>query len=1721
MRTSTYLFLIIYGLTGLLARTEASVPDSLRAKQTALEFLNSQTLKKSSTTDQLTTIYASSDTTPNPVYLFDNDAGGFVLVGQGRDEMRVAGYSAEGQLKTGSLSPAFRAIIRFYEEIDLSGNQALSTAKGSVAPMLEEEGIRWDQTTYYNQSCPYDADEGQYTYAGCVAVAMGQIMRYHKHPASGSGSHSYTHPDYGELSVDYSAATYNWSNMPGELTSPNPDVADLLYHCGVAVNTQYTSVFSLGSGGHTSMVAGAFSEYFQYPGARWAPEDNFATVEEYHGMLQNELDQGRPVFYVLRGEAGHTVVCDGYDGDYFHINFGWSGSENGYFLLSGVQSISIYDFGFLGDAVTGISPNPVACNEADSLALVALYQATDGANWTRSDNWLTARVKDWYGVDVIDGRVVHLLLHGNNLTGNIPPELGDLTELTNLNLGSNSLSGSIPQEMGDLRKLLRLTLGFNQLSGELPEGIGLNQGMISLDLAYNNFEGSLPEQVGQLTNLKYLQLQNNRFTGTIPPGIINMSGLQMLNLSTNGLSGELPEDIGNLTGLKEFLINENLFTGQFPASVANMTNLRAFDIANNRFEGPLPPAIGTFDFLSILKLNNNRFTSLPAEIGQLSNLSILSIYNNRLDSLPPEIGELINLKLLNLSRNHLKSLPPQIGNLNQLKTLQLDHNQLTQLPGEMGNMQELAVLTLNHNQLTELPYEICQLNDLYHLKINNNHIQRLSRSLSQLKSLVTLEADTNQIAGPLPELAHLDMNEFFLRENRLVFSDLFPAGLPDDTDYSDNYSFFYMDQQQVPLREVNWRLEPGDSLAIDIRQISRLSDTSNQYTWYENGSHHSTGPVLRLNETNFSDSAYFHCAITNPHYTRLELTTDSIFVFKQTKAGTPDNPLISGFIPSKKVADDTVVLRHPDGLRGEVYWEASLDSVTWEKLDEGMSQVPVSENIMDISGNALTIRPNQKAVYRYVVEEENCPPLYSDTIHVPRWSSQLLLDTVVNASAGELTVNAPGIELVIPQGLSDDDFRLTIEKINTPPASPDTVAMGQVFDVKLSCGNRFDRNILVKIFPEEMELIPENIHRYAGVWYDENQGAWRPYEEGNFSLEDTCFSFETDHLTKLSYWEQLTTGGFDYKFVKDRVTVYYKSSLVALSPLYDKHQTHQDYHAPAGDPEYETPWMVQDAAHYTDQVMTAFTEEGLEVPDQIAVYIDLIEGYGEVGLMAMLNGYLTISQNIENPELLRRVIAHEYMHYTQDYYISAHAGNLFWMEANGHTADRMVWDDQILPVSESEKYLLDGRDNPKASIFASLANSWDYWDKGIITQNLTGNMEFCYLAGCFIHYMRSYRNGTKLSPSGLLKETSLTGTWKEYLDGFITNNLQSNIGEEFHQYVRYLFGGNKENFSLISHQGDPFKFLHQAPAEFIDKTLINLPEESDSLPVQKEKLQVDLPHLSAKVEQLYNMTTNRSVCVNYKRNHTDTANIRVYLATWNADQEEMQLEDISQVDSSFFFIEAATEENVTSRQNQAYLLMVNKSKDEAITADYELEITPVADFSFTYVLTLDRMDNYMSAEIHNMSNGEKQALSLSFTYPVLTEEKVVTDSSVTVTVYGEGTNGAQITQTTHYNFLNGNFQTSQNYVSHTADYNFETNLSLSLKDIFFRPTDPDFVSQGGGTFISTTSTTQQARSKITGISFDYYYQDTSPGGNNEIDTYHYTGTEWPAEPEVRIQLQVK
>ncbi|MCK4344242.1 MAG: SBBP repeat-containing protein, partial [Bacteroidales bacterium] len=159
---------------------------------------------------------------------------------------------------------------------------------------------------------------------------------------------------------------------------------------------------------------------------------------------------------------------------------------------------------FIGaDELTGL--------QIDSLALVALYDSTNGAGWINSSNWLLGNVSTWYGINFSGNRVTEISLSNNNLTGTIPTEIGNLINLTSLILNVNELSGSIPSEIGNLINLSQLVLSSNQLSCSIPSEIGNLTNLAYLGLNYNQLSGSIPTEIGSLTNLTSLGLSNNQF----------------------------------------------------------------------------------------------------------------------------------------------------------------------------------------------------------------------------------------------------------------------------------------------------------------------------------------------------------------------------------------------------------------------------------------------------------------------------------------------------------------------------------------------------------------------------------------------------------------------------------------------------------------------------------------------------------------------------------------------------------------------------------------------------------------------------------------------------------------------------------------------------------------------------------------------------------------------------------------------------------------------------------------------------------------------------------------------------------------------------------------------------------------------------------------------------------------------------------------------------------
>jgi Leucine-rich repeat (LRR) protein len=266
--------------------------------------------------------------------------------------------------------------------------------------------------------------------------------------------------------------------------------------------------------------------------------------------------------------------------------------------------------------------------EEDSLALVDLYNSTNGDSWTNNTNWLSGPINIWYGVTVSGGRVTRLNLYSNNLSGTIPSSIGNLTSLTLLFLRSNNLTGSIPSSIGNLTNLTGLDLADNQLTGSIPSSIGNLTNLTGLDLADNQLTGSIPSSIGNLTYLDYLYLYNNQLTGSIPSEIGNLTGLDYLYLAVNQLTGSIPSSIGNLTNLKELCLYNNDLSGSVPSEIGNLTYLDYLYLYNNQLTGSIPSELANLSLIYDMRLNNNDFEDLP-DISGLRWLRKLYIQNNK------------------------------------------------------------------------------------------------------------------------------------------------------------------------------------------------------------------------------------------------------------------------------------------------------------------------------------------------------------------------------------------------------------------------------------------------------------------------------------------------------------------------------------------------------------------------------------------------------------------------------------------------------------------------------------------------------------------------------------------------------------------------------------------------------------------------------------------------------------------------------------------------------------------------------------------------------------------------------------------------------------------------------------------------------------------------------------------------------------------------------------
>ena len=405
-----------------------------------------------------------------------------------------------------------------------------------------------------------------------------------------------------------------------------------------------------------------------------------------------------------------------------------------------------------------------------------LLQVRDAVAGPEGLNWSVDRsIREWDGV-VVGGsplRVIELRLSSRSLRGQIPVELGKLTELMVLDLTQNELTGRIPTELARLTRLRELNLGANDVTGALPAELARLNSLERLNLWENRLTGEIPAELGQLSSLDSLSLNDNRLTGEIPVELSRLAQLEVLSLYKNELTGAIPPELGQLGALSALWLDENNLQGEIPVELGQLTKLTSLSLSKNKLTGAIPPELGQLSQLRFLILNQNELTgAIPAELGRLIYLTTLSLERNRLSGeIPPTLGQLSNLTSLLLSENGLTgAIPPELGGLFRLITMSLGHNRLSgDIPPALGRLSNLTGLYLSENRLTgEIPPELAGMTKLIAMSLDHNQLTgEIPRELGELSNLGSLMLSHNRFTGCIPN-----------RVLRITYNDFHLAGLP-------------------------------------------------------------------------------------------------------------------------------------------------------------------------------------------------------------------------------------------------------------------------------------------------------------------------------------------------------------------------------------------------------------------------------------------------------------------------------------------------------------------------------------------------------------------------------------------------------------------------------------------------------------------------------------------------------------------------------------------------------------------------------------------------------------------------------------------------------------------------------------------------------------------------------------------------------------------------------
>ena len=307
-----------------------------QAQQQAYSFWGKQMPQKAKAKSRTATTASPSDA----YYVFNNDAGGFVIIAGDDAVTPVLGYTSTGSFDAENLPDGLKDLLKSYErQIAALGDNYVANQTATRAAFTGEKLLK---TAEWNQMAPFNKYTPNNYVTGCVATAGAIVMKHHGYPAKGTGSHSYTWN--GKTLTANFEHDYDWANMPAKYDGTNDaafdGVARLMSDLGVAVEMQYNKD---GSGAYIGNLVTALQKYYGYSKLSHLMAIEDVGAAAWNGKLREEIDANRPVLYAASDPAGggHAFVIDGYKDESFSVNWGWGGYCDGFYKIGALNPESV------------------------------------------------------------------------------------------------------------------------------------------------------------------------------------------------------------------------------------------------------------------------------------------------------------------------------------------------------------------------------------------------------------------------------------------------------------------------------------------------------------------------------------------------------------------------------------------------------------------------------------------------------------------------------------------------------------------------------------------------------------------------------------------------------------------------------------------------------------------------------------------------------------------------------------------------------------------------------------------------------------------------------------------------------------------------------------------------------------------------------------------------------------------------------------------------------------------------------------------------------------------------------------------------------------------------------------------------------------------------------------------------------------------------------------